>query len=123
MFPKQTQLQKRTLAIQVQIATLSSEDGSRRAPSTDVVFAGAAFSGVMAGDGRICGLTANSTEVPTIPTNVDKSSPALLLSTKNHRTGLTRASVNETCMVDCQGTFLCKESALIQQDKMGNNIR
>ena len=107
MLPKQTQLQNRTLAIQVQTPILSCEMKLSMPTSGAVLLASVALGGCVAGDGIMLGLISNSIEVPTIPTTADKMKPGIDLSITYHSTGLTSARVNETCIVDCQGNLLC----------------
>ena len=107
MFPKHTQLQKSTLAIHVEtpmlsllmmpsVVTLSME--------TLRVFD---RGGVIDGVGTMLGSIPNITTVPMTPTVVDRTKPGFDLSMRYHNTGLTRARVNETCKVDCQGSLRC----------------
>ena len=44
--------------------------------------------------------------VPPTPTTVDSKNPVFERSIKYHNTGFARASVSETCKVDCHGSFL-----------------
>ena len=98
--PKQTLLQKRTLAIQVATAIRSSVIRSLPPSFCDNSVANADLPRFV-GDGTIAGLTVRSTAVPERPTAVDNPKPVHVRSTIYHRQGLTRASVSEACMVDC----------------------
>ena len=53
------------------------------------------------------GFTPSRTAVPARPTMVERMKPGLERSIMYQRTGLTRASVNETWRVDCQGSLRC----------------
>lgn len=108
MLPKQTQLQNSTLAIHVLTPILSLViRPSDRMPSKVELPAFARGEGV-AGEGTISGFTPSSTAVPATPTMADRKKPGLERSTMYHRTGLTSASVRETCRVDCQGSLRLK---------------
>ena len=101
MFPKQTLLQKRTLAIQVATAMLSSvikfsfpNFWDNSAARTDLVE-------LVVGRGTTAGLTKRRATVPKIPTAADNQNPACVRSIVYHRQGLTSARVSEACIVDC----------------------
>ena len=105
ILPKQTQLQKRTLAIHVPTPTLSlliNRFPTRFSYDTFMAFAGGEG---MAGEGTIWGFTPNSTVVPVIPMNAERIKPGLERSIRYHRTGFTSASVKETWKVDCHGSL------------------
>ena len=48
-----------------------------------------------------------------MPTADDNAKPGIDLSIRYHSTGLTNASVKDTCNVDCHGTLLCLPSASV----------
>lgn len=58
-----------------------------------------------AGEGITSGLRPRSARVPLRPTKVERRKPGLERSMMYQRTGLTRASVRETCRVDVQGSL------------------
>ena len=107
IFPKQTQLQNKTLASHVHIPMLSAV-GSLEAAlfSTGLLPARWALGDGADGDGTISGLMLRSAIVPPMPTIVDSKNPVFDLSTRYHNTGFARANVTETCSVDCHGSFL-----------------
>ena len=105
MFPKQTQLQNSTLAIHVLTPMLSLVIRlSDKLPSKEAFIAFARRKEV-AGGGTISGFTPSSIAVPAIPTMADRTKPGFERSIKYHKTGLTSASVKDTCKVDCQGSL------------------
>ena len=107
IFPKQTQLQNKTLAIHVHIPMLSSVGSLEAAlSSTELLPARWALGDGAGGDGTISGLMPRRAIVPPIPTTVESKNPVFDRSTKYHNTGFARASVSEACSVDCQGSFL-----------------
>jgi hypothetical protein len=107
IFPKQTQLQKRTLAIHVPTPMLSfvirrfKPDPS----SCDESFLMEILVKDAEGGGTMSGLIDRSTKVPATPTTAESRNPGLDRSMIYHRAGLTRARVRETWRVDCQGSF------------------
>ena len=117
MLPKHTQLQKSTLAIQVPTPMLSeltrpparSGQAAASAPAA-APDARAAGEAVVAGAGTMAGLMPSSTAVPVRPTTAERRKPGFDRSIKYHSTGLTNASVSETCSVDCQGSLRWRES-------------
>lgn len=74
--------------------------------NTESVPAGWALVDGAGGDGTISGLMPRSAIVPPIPTTAESKNPVFDRSTRYHNTGFARASVSETCSVDCQGSFL-----------------
>lgn len=107
MFPKQTQLQNRTLAIQVHMPMLSFVGKREDAISSTELFpVTCALGDAAAGDGTISGLMPSRAKVPPTPTTVESKNPVFDRSIRYHSTGFARASVSETCSVDCQGSFL-----------------
>ena len=105
MFPKHTQLQNKTLEIQVQTPMLSFVMIPFMYTSSYETFIVFALGEGVAGGGTISGLTPSSTAVPAIPTRAERMNPGLDRSMRYHSTGLTRAKVKETCKVDCHGSF------------------
>ena len=97
MFPKQTQLQNKTLAIQVHIAMLSFV-GYRddTTACTELFPERCAFGDGAAGDGTMSGLMPSRATVPPTPTTVENQNPVFDRSIRYHRTGFARASVSET---------------------------
>ena len=107
MFPKQTQLQNKTLAIHVHMPMLSFVGNREDSIScTDSFPARCALGEGAAGEGTISGLMPSRASVPPTPTTVDSKNPVFERSIKYHNTGFARASVSETCKVDCHGSFL-----------------
>jgi hypothetical protein len=106
ILPKHTQLQNNTLAIQVPTPILSCEMRLSIPTPGAVMFASVNFGGCIAGDGTMSGLIPNNTNVPAIPTTVERMKPGFDRSIRYHSTGFTSARVNETCSVDCQGNRL-----------------
>ena len=104
MFPKQTQLQNSTLAIQVPTPIVSFVILPSNPTSFDTLPALTLGDGV-AGGGTISGLTPSITAVPARPTMVERRKPGFERSIRYHSTGLASASVRETWSVDCQGSF------------------
>ena len=49
--------------------------------------------------------------MPRTPTADENANPGMDLSIRYHSTGLAKASVNDTCKVDCQGSLLYLSSA------------
>lgn len=107
MFPKQTLLQKSTLATQVQIPILSLLIKPLCKTVSDELVAVLPARGKADGDGTICGFTPSTTAVPVIPTKVERIKPGLERSIRYHNTGLIRANARDTCRVDCQGSLRC----------------
>jgi hypothetical protein len=118
MLPKQTQLQKSTLPIQIPHSMVS---GLTQFPTTPeplrpvalptppgAVVIWEAVCAAEAGDGIISGFRERRTVVPDRPTRIDKINPGAERSIRYQRAGLTRARVREACSVDVQGSFLCK---------------
>lgn len=106
IFPKQTLLQNSTLAIQVPIPMLSLLIRPSCTPySRDRFENELALGDGVAGDGTISGLTPKAMAVPARPTSTERRKPGLDRSTRYQSTGLTRARVNETWEVDCQGSL------------------
>ena len=103
MFPKQTLLQKSTLATQVQTPILSLLIKPLCKTVSDELVA----RGEVDGDGTICGFTPSTAAVPVIPTKVERIKPGLERSIRYHNTGLIRANARDTCRVDCQGSLRC----------------
>lgn len=111
-FPKQTQLQNSTLQIHVETPTLSTETRPATKPPVDALAEAAEKTG--SGAWIICGFVCRRTAVPAMPTAAENQKPARVRSTRYQRKGLTRASVSETCSVDCQGSLRLVCVSLIQ---------
>jgi hypothetical protein len=111
ILPKQTQLQNSTLAIQVATPMLSALTSPELTGQGELPIVIEAFEGAAAGAGTILGLIPRRMAVPARPTTDDRRKPALLRSMRYQSTGLTRARVNETWSVDCQGSLRCKGSS------------
>ena len=107
IFPKQTQLQKRTLAIQVD-TPMPSFETKWEDPFSAVkdLLPETALEDAIAGEGTMSGLIPRRVIVPRMPTLADKTNPVLERSIKYQSTGLAKASVRDTCNVDCHGSFL-----------------
>lgn len=104
MLPKQTQLQNRTLSIQIPVSIvfwLARPPNVRE--SETVSFRNDDADGV----GTISGSTPISTAEPIRPTAAESRKPGLERSIKYHKKGLTRASVSESCSVDAHGRRRC----------------
>ena len=97
IFPKQTQLQKRTLAIQVDTPMPSFETNwDDPLSAVKDLFPKSALGDAIAGDGTMSGLIPRRVIVPRMPTLADKTNPVLDRSIKYQSTGLAKASVKET---------------------------
>lgn len=71
----------------------------------------------MAGDGTISGLICNNAKVPAVPTTAERMKPGFDLSMTYHSTGFTSARVDDTCSVDCQGSFLCTWQSVLSEQR------
>jgi hypothetical protein len=112
MFPKHTQLQKRTLATHVDTAICSELKAlaASAAPAAwSVPFCTAGVEGTQSG------LTPSMTAAPSNPTEAASKKPVRDLSTRYHAAGLARASVSDACIEDSHGRRLCVSSS--QQTK------
>jgi hypothetical protein len=96
IFPKQRQLQKRTLAIQVATPMLSSLTTPALMGQGELPTLPESFKELVAGAGTILGLTPRRRAAPVRPTTVERRKPALVRSMRYQSTGLTRARVRET---------------------------
>lgn len=92
--PKHTQLQNSTLEIHV--ATPIVSDVTPETSNVCVSFGAA-------GEGTMSGLMLSRAAAPDMPTTRESANPALDLSIRYHMNGLTKASVSDTCSVDCHG--------------------
>lgn len=96
MFPKQTQLQKRTLNIQMPVSIVSWLARPPRVTGSEYVLS-VPFRYVRDdGVGITSGLMPNSMAEPAIPTAMDNMKPGFDRSIKYHKNGLTRANVKDT---------------------------
>lgn len=57
----------------------------------------------------ISGSNPINTAEPAMQTPAESRNPGFERSIKYHRKGLTSASVMDTCIVEAQGSFLCRE--------------
>lgn len=57
------------------------------------------------GDGMRLGLTERMMAVPDKATVVESTKPGDVRSSRYHMAGFERASVSESCSVDCHGSF------------------
>lgn len=106
IFPKQTQLQNKTLIIHVPTSTVSL---ATKPPKTsfagELVALPEAIWVDIAGEGIISGFRLRSMVVPKTPTAAERMKPGLERSMRYQRTGLTRASVREAWRVDAHGSL------------------
>jgi hypothetical protein len=58
-----------------------------------------------AGEGIASGFETRRSAAPVVPTAVLRMKPGIERSMRYHRTGLTRASVREACIVEAQGSL------------------
>ena len=56
------------------------------------------------------GFDANNNAVPVAPTDTERMKPGFERSIMYQRTGFTNARVREACMVEAQGSFLCRRT-------------
>ena len=109
IFPKHTQLQNRTLSIQIPVSTVSwlakppSVSGS--AKDGAVPFRCRPSDEKPAGVGTICGFNPIKMAEPVKPTAAESRKPGFDRSIRYQRKGLTSARVRETCIVDAHGSF------------------
>jgi hypothetical protein len=109
IFPKQTQLQNKTLIIHVPHSTVSF---ATKPPKTSFAIYVALLDAIWvddAGDGIISGLRLSRTVVPKTPTAAERRKPGFVRSIRYQRTGLTRASVREAWRVDVHGNLRCDQ--------------
>lgn len=108
ILPKQTVLQNSTLMIHVPHSIVLCVMMPLKACTTGgAVELSVNSEGDDAGDGIISGLSDSSTAVPTTPTEVERRKPGFDRSIRYQSTGLTSASVKDTCKVEVQGSFRC----------------
>lgn len=94
MFPKQTQLQNRTLAIHV--PTASSPCETFRPAMLLLNTVSSMVPDVLSGEKTMPGFISSKAIIPVSPMTVERTKPDLERSTRYHRKGFTSASVSET---------------------------